>query len=356
LFRNTALGNAISNAQCLQFCEGNATCVAAEFKWTQNYTRCELYFDGDENAAGIQPVNVAAAANWACYVKTEFYSVNGATSNVQACPDPPSAAASASYVEAEVTLEAELNSLNLTSITILLEESTNTTITEINATGGSTIIVTRFAAIDSVLSDVVERVRTVWSPEILQGILNVPVSAVSEVFFSEACDERDEVCDDWSEAEFSSTWSAYHHYLYDETEDGKNLALWEFPRTIHSSIFSNNGFCEDGFISNTGRPTGEYYVTFAAHCNAEGYSVTLPVTGTYGCGRVPYVPCASDCRDCGRSLGSARRQLQQLPSPKDARELIDFLVDVRRGYENKTILDYSLPEPFMKLLENSHVF
>jgi hypothetical protein len=210
------------------------------------------------------------------------------------------------------------------------------------------------------LSEVVTRVKAVWTPATLQGILSVPVSAVSDIFYSEECTaEEDELCDDWSDSEWSSVFAEYYNYVYDETDDDEindEIPLWEFPRTLPASIFKNNGYCEDGNgPSFTGKPSGEYYISFAAHC--DDYSVTLPTTGTvFGCGKAEYIPCLADCRDCGRraggsgSGGGARRNLRQLPSPKRPGELISFLLDIRRGIKNHSIVNYSLPLSYTRLL------
>lgn len=64
----------------------------------------------------------------------------------------------------------------------------------------------------------------------------------------------------------------------------------QWPRvTPTSKFFSNNGFCEDGHPSATGKPTGEYHLRFAHQCETDEVQV---MTGTYGgCGKLVYVPC-----------------------------------------------------------------
>ena len=93
-------------------------------------------------------------------------------------------------------------------------------------------------------------------------------------------------------------------YVYDETDDGLDLKVWEWPRTTPSkNDFRNNGFCEDGQPAvNTSIPSGEYYIAFGGTTCAT-MSVNL-TTGYYtGCGKVELTPCMSgtDCTDCGRS-------------------------------------------------------
>jgi hypothetical protein len=77
----------------------------------------------------------------------------------------------------------------------------------------------------------------------------------------------------------------------------------QWPRvTPTSKFFSNNGFCEDGHPSATGKPSGEYYLRFAHECETDEVQV---LSGTYGgCGKLVYVPCGigRDCADCGRSV------------------------------------------------------
>lgn len=64
----------------------------------------------------------------------------------------------------------------------------------------------------------------------------------------------------------------------------------QWPRvTPTSKFFANNGFCEDGHPSATGKPSGEYYLRFAHACETDEVQV---LSGTYGgCGKLVYVPC-----------------------------------------------------------------
>ena len=171
-------------------------------------------------------------------------------------------------------------------------------------------------------------------------------------------DGSDDVCDDWSTALWADEASEYYFYMYDDTEDGQDLKFWQWPRVDPTAtFFRNNGFCEDGYNSTLGKPSGEYHIRFAAHCTSDSVTVS---TGTYDqCGKVAYVPCkwGRDCHDCGRAVSSfpaveipsARRRL--LPSLGDHRSLNELLETVYHGSRNGSIVDYSLPEPHLFWLE-----
>jgi len=53
------------------------------------------------------------------------------------------------------------------------------------------------------------------------------------------------MCSPFSGATWSSAYiSSYHFYLYDETPDGVDLRLWEWPRvTPKDDQLANNGVC-----------------------------------------------------------------------------------------------------------------
>ena len=86
-------------------------------------------------------------------------------------------------------------------------------------------------------------------------------------------------------------------YLYDETADGEDLKMWEWPRVQPSGdFFKANGFCEDGLPAvNASIPQGEYYIAFGGpHC-ANMY-VNLSTGLISGCGKVALVPCGHMCQ------------------------------------------------------------
>ena len=57
-------------------------------------------------------------------------------------------------------------------------------------------------------------------------------------------DGSDDVCNPFVGATWSSAAAAYHFYLYDETPDGTDLRLWEWPRvTPTDDQLANNGIC-----------------------------------------------------------------------------------------------------------------
>ena len=130
------------------------------------------------------------------------------------------------------------------------------------------------------------------SPAAASAAFNITVEEINTVpTITDACNATvDDVCDDWGDADWLDRDSEYYFYLYDEVADGQNLKFWQWPRiTPTSKFFSNNGFCEDGHPSTTGKPTGEYYLRFAHRCETDEVQV---MTGTYGgCGQLVYVPC-----------------------------------------------------------------
>ena len=169
------------------------------------------------------------------------------------------------------------------------------------------------------------------------------------------------------------TFPCADFYLYDETPDDHQLKYWQWPRVDPTdNFFYENGFCEDGSPSTTGRPEGEYHLTFGGPACADA-SVVASETGAYaGCGRQAYTPCnhGRDCADCGRahSVASAtysdaqlgrQRELRaqdtsarRLPPPSDTNATLAFLRTVKRGLANGIITDFALPRPHVKLLES----
>ncbi len=168
----------------------------------------------------------------------------------------------------------------------------------------------------------------------------------------------------------SAYFSSYLFYLYDETPDGIDLRLWEWPRvTPKDDQLANNGICEDGQPAfNASIPEGDYYVAFGgAECAT--HHVNLSTGLISGCGRVDLVPCmwGTDCADCGRSAvqeklrkraaawagyeryprltsSDRRRRTQALPSLHDAHEL---------HHLNRTLAtatSWHLPRPWLEAL------
>jgi hypothetical protein len=177
-----------------------------------------------------------------------------------------------------------------------------------------------------------------------------------------ATDGSDDTCSPFQTASWSSVASSYYMYLYDETADGTDLKVWEWPRVTPSGhFFRDNGFCEDGLPSTKpGITQGEYYVAFGGAGCANRY-VNFTTGLATGCGKTVLVPCTvgTDCADCGRStLGSvsrsvtARRALQEasqhvmsLPALDDEAELRHFVRVITRASSHE------LPQPYRELLE-----
>ena len=177
-----------------------------------------------------------------------------------------------------------------------------------------------------------------------------------------AADGSDDTCSPFQTASWSSVASSYYMYLYDETADGTDLKVWEWPRVTPSGhFFRDNGFCEDGLPSvKPGITQGEYYVAFGGADCASRY-VNFTTGLATGCGKTVLVPCTvgTDCADCGRStLGSvsrsatARRALQEvsqhtmaLPALDDEEELRHFVRAMTRASSHE------LPKPYRELLE-----
>jgi hypothetical protein len=169
-------------------------------------------------------------------------------------------------------------------------------------------------------------------------------------------DGSDDVCSPFVDATWSTAMSSYHFYLYDETPDGTDLRLWEWPRiTPVDNQLASNGVCEDGEPSWHGpMPQGNYFVAFGG-ANCASHHVNLSTGLIAGCGRVDLVPCmwGTDCADCGRSASHAaaqageagsRRRAQALPALHDAHEL---------HHLNRTLAtasSFHLPTPWLKAL------
>jgi len=66
-----------------------------------------------------------------------------------------------------------------------------------------------------------------------------------------AADGSDDTCSPFEGADWSSAMSSYHFYLYDETPDGVDLRLWEWPRvTPRDDQLASNGVCERPQLPN----------------------------------------------------------------------------------------------------------
>jgi hypothetical protein len=150
----------------------------------------------------------------------------------------------------------------------------------------------------------------------------------------------------------------YHLYLYDETDDGVDLKLWEWPRiTPQDAQLAGNNFCEDGLPAvNTSIPQGDYYVAFGSP-DCAAHHVNLSTALVSGCGRIDLVPCLSgtDCADCGRSASATaaattrrRRAAEALPALDDAHELRHLSTVL------KTATSYHLPAPWLRALQITH--
>ena len=244
-----------------------------------------------------------------------------------------------------VTLEAEIESFNLTTATAAISSATLVPLYNLDVTvsGGSVLLgVEMWGANLTLLRQQMQRGLDTAT---LSQALGASVSHISAPTEPAVCasDGSDEKCDEWSTAAWADDDSEYGFYLYDEVEDENLLKFWEYPRTSPTAdLFKNNGFCEDGSESLRGRLPGEYFIRFSAHCATD--SVTV-LTGTYdNCGRVAYVPCVADCADCGRAASSQRRRRASLALPTSVRGFHEFLVNVHEGLANGTIAEARLPE------------
>ena len=168
-----------------------------------------------------------------------------------------------------------------------------------------------------------------------------------------AADGSDDTCSPFAGATWSSAFSSYHFYLYDETDDGTDLKLWEYPRvTPQDAQLAFNNVCEDGLPAvNASIPQGDYYVAFGSPDCAVHY-VNLSTGLISGCGRVELVPCTlgTDCHDCGRSAArkesdGRRRRVQALPATDDAHEMRHLQRTLR------TASSYHLPKPWLQALQ-----
>ena len=143
--------------------------------------------------------------------------------------------------------------------------------------------------------------------------------------------------------------SSYHFYLYDETPDGIDLRLWEWPRvTPKDDQLANNGICEDGEPAfNASIPQGEYYVAFGgAECATKHVNLSTGLIA--GCGRVDLVPCkwGTDCTDCGRSA------TQEIFRQRDAAAAAHVTYPRRTGNRRRA-LGPRVEAPFQEALERA---
>jgi hypothetical protein len=184
-----------------------------------------------------------------------------------------------------------------------------------------------------------------------------------------AADGSDDVCSPFENATWSSAVASYHFYLYDDTSDGVDLMLWEWPRVSPSeNQLRGNKLCEDGLPAvNTSIPEGDYYVVFGGP-NCASHHVNLSTGLHSGCGRTDLVPCqlGSDCEDCGRSATylqelqaledseGRRRRLQQHQHRRSLAQALPQLHDAHemRHLERtlRTASSYHLPTPWLSAL------
>jgi hypothetical protein len=83
-----------------------------------------------------------------------------------------------------------------------------------------------------------------------------------------AADGSDDTCSPFEGADWSSAISSYHFYLYDETPDGVDLRLWEWPRvTPTDDQLANNGICKR-CISQTTQTLLVVVAVYTHACNA----------------------------------------------------------------------------------------
>jgi len=190
------------------------------------------------------------------------------------------------------------------------------------------------------------------------------------------CEREDNLCSPFRAADWSSAFSSYHFYLYDETPDGIDLRLWEWPRvTPVDDQLANNGVCEDGHPStNPLVPEGNYFVAFGG-ANCATHHVNLSTGLVAGCGRVDLVPCmyGTDCTDCGRSesqelwisvganpfkMWAARKAQREVNEIAYDRRKLQALPELENMHElhhlNRTLTmasSYHLPKPWLQALQ-----
>ena len=415
---------------CKEICTHDITCQAYECQQNSNW--CELWSYSPSNFMTFSCQG--SGNNFRCRVRAPFaasgsnpahsYSYGTTTSwdtsdaNCVETGTPYTQPVSASLswsgtVDSPVEL---VESIDLSQLlpTLLPVAAQSTTVT---LAGGSTVVTVLFKVGANALTAFRAGVEQVLgSPVLASAALALPVLSVEPLLYSEACaaDGSDDTCDDWSHATWSSFAAEYYFYLYDETPDDHHheLKYWQWPRVDPTDgFFHANGFCkppphfkpeytttppylphsaacscrrfsaacfvlragEDGFPSTTGKPEGEYHLTFGGPACA-GASVVASETGAYaGCGRQAYTPCSQgrDCADCGRAhsmsgdtysdppAGRRQRELhargtgaRQLPALSDTNATLAFLKTVRHGLRNGTITDFVLPWPHVKLLES----
>ena len=178
-----------------------------------------------------------------------------------------------------------------------------------------------------------------------------------------AADGSDDTCAPFAGASWSSVAAEYHFYLYDETPDGVDVRLWEWPRvTPTDDQLASNGVCEDGLPAvNASVPQGEYYVAFGSP-DCAAHHVNLSTALVAGCGRVDLVPCTlgTDCADCGRSASAAaaaaaaaarRRRAQALPQAQALPPVHDAHEMRHLARALKTATSYRLPAPWLAALQ-----
>ena len=172
-----------------------------------------------------------------------------------------------------------------------------------------------------------------------------------------AADGSDDMCSPFAGATWSSAAAQYHFYLYDETDDGVDLRLWEWPRlTPQDAQLANNGVCEDGLPAvNTSIPQGDYYVAFGSP-DCAVHHVNLSTALISGCGRIDLVPCVvgTDCKDCGRSA-SATTTTRRRRATAEALPALDNEHELRHlSTVLKTATSYHLPAPWLQALRVMH--
>ena len=189
----------------------------------------------------------------------------------RACPCTSAAAATAlASVTWAATINAPLETVEALDLSALLPTLVPASGVNVTLSAGSTLAVVVFTFANEALATVRDAVvATLGTPALASAALQVAVLHVAPVAYAEGCaaDGSDDTCDDWSEAAWSSAAAEYcalrivehsnrpppptpcargraDFYLYDETDDGHDLKLWQWPRVDPTALFfRSNGFC-----------------------------------------------------------------------------------------------------------------
>ena len=366
----------VTNAECHDLCRRWDPCRGYEIKVHSTLTRrCELWIrpncdnSPDSSQIGyvdVNPDTTNPSSAYACSVKTTnptscpanrmlmtSFVASGTVESFDTAAFGASLAAELNVSASDVIVTAQAASI-LVSVTIVVPEALSAAlVTDVN---------TLFADPQRTQSALGVTVESFTAPTLVD-FSPPPPSPPAPPPEGDVCaaDGSDDTCSPFENATWSSAVASYHFYLYDDTSDGVDLMLWEWPRVSpQDNQLRHNGLCEDGLPAvNTSIPEGDYYVIFGGP-NCASHHVNLSTGLHSGCGRTDLVPClqGTDCADCGRSAArmnaeGRRRRLQQrrrslaqaLPELDDAHEM---------RHLERTLLtasSYHLPKPWLQALQ-----